>query len=55
MKFLREEKKERQKEKETTEERGEGNERIQFKRRQEGRPEAGDHFVPNVQTEMGEF
>lgn len=46
-----------QKEKETKEKRGEGNERIKFKRRQEGRPEAGDYFVhvPNIQTEMGDF
>lgn len=36
--------------KKTRKERGEGNERIKFKRREEGRPEARDHslHVSNV-------
>lgn len=50
MRLLEEAKRERQKEKENREERGGRNKRIKFKRRQEGKPAAGDHFihVPNI-------
>lgn len=58
MTFLVEEKGERQeRKKKKTEERGGESERIKYKKRQEGRPKAGDRSMhgPNIQIESAEF